>query len=208
MKRLANIPVLLSLCFPAIAQDRMPPIPKDKLTEVQRKAVEDLTAGRHGGVIGPYIPLLRSPKLLNLVYAMGGYLRFETALGPRLTEMAILLASRNWTQQFEWNAHEPLALKAGLKQEIVTAIAEGRRPMGMADGEDIVYDFSTELNWHRSVSDGTYARTVQRFGEQGVVDLASLNGFYAMLAMIMNVARTPVIAPAAPPLAPFPVVGR
>src|SRR5206468_11565381 len=104
---------------------------------------------------------------------------------------------------YEWQAHEPLALKAGLKSEIVRAIADGRRPAVMTPDEEIVYDFCTELNAHKSVSDSTYARAVKRFGEAGVVDMAGLNGFYSTLAMIMNVARTP-IPPGKTPLDSFP----
>jgi 4-carboxymuconolactone decarboxylase len=150
-----------------------------------------MNAGRHNGLIGPYIRCCAVPKLLQNVYDMGGYLRYEGPLKGRLTELVTLIAARHWTQQFEWNAHYPLALAAGLKQEIVTAIAEGRRPASMAEDEEIVYDFCTELNSNHSVSDATYARAVKKFGEQGVVDIAAVNGFYGMLAMIMNVARTP-----------------
>jgi 4-carboxymuconolactone decarboxylase len=182
----------------------MPPIPTEKMTDAQKKAAAAMNAGRHNGLIGPYIPLLRSPKLLQNVYDMGGYLRYEGPLKGRLTELVTLIAARHWTQQFEWNAHYPLALAAGLKQEIVTAIAEGRRPAGMAEDEEIVYDFCTELNANHSVSDATYARAVKKFGEQGVVDIAAVNGFYGMLAMIMNVARTPVLTKQAPPLASLP----
>ncbi len=118
--------------------------------------------------------------------------------------MMTLIAARHWTQQFEWNAHYPLALAAGLKQEIVTAIAEGRRPSNMAEDEEIVYDFCTELNANHSVSDAMYARAVAKLGEQRVVDMVAVNGFYGMIAMLMNAARTPVVTRQAPSLAAFP----
>src|SRR5258706_12417246 len=182
----------------------MPPIAPEKLTEAQKKVVEAMNVGRHSGVIGPYIPLLRSPKLLQQVYDMGGYLRFEGPFKGKLTELVTLIAARHWTQQFEWNAHYPLALAAGLKQEIVTAIAEGRRPVGMGEDEEIVYDFCTQLNTKHGVSSATYTRAVKKFGEHSVVDMAAVNGFYGMLAMIMNVARTPVLTKQGPPLTTFP----
>jgi 4-carboxymuconolactone decarboxylase len=182
----------------------MPPIPPAQLTDAQKKAAEAMNAGRHNGVIGPYIPLMRSPKLLQQVYEMGGYLRFESPFKGRLTELVTLIAARHWTQQFEWNAHYPLALAAGLKQEIVTAIADGRRPIGMAEDEEIVYDFCAELNANHSVSDSIYARAVAKLGEQRVVDMIAVNGFYGMIAMLMNAARTPVLTRQAPPLAAFP----
>jgi len=186
------------------AQDRMPPIPKDKMTEAQKKAADELVSGRRGAVIGPFIPLMRSPEFMSRLQKTGEYLRFENAIGPRLSELVILLTARLWTQQFEFNAHQPLGLKAGLKQDLITAIAEGRRPAGMAEDEEIAYDFCAELHQNQSVSDATYARAVRKFGEQGVIDMTGLTGYYSALAMIMNVARTPLPEGAKPPLAAFP----
>src|SRR2546421_8381721 len=117
------------------AQDRMPPIAADKLTAAQRKAIEEFKAARSADVSGPFIPLLRSPEVMTRARAMGDYLRFKSSLPPRLSEFVILLTARRWTQQYEWNAHQPLALKGGLKAEIVKAVAEGRRPDGMAADE-------------------------------------------------------------------------
>jgi 4-carboxymuconolactone decarboxylase len=145
------------------------------------------------GVGGPFVALLREPKLAEQAVAMATYFRNESVLGPKLTEFVILLAARDWTQQFEWTAHYSRALKAGLKQETVNAIAEGRRPPGMAEDEDIVYDFWSELDHNKSVSDQTYGRALQKFGERGVVSITALNGYYAMLAMVLNVARTPIL---------------
>jgi 4-carboxymuconolactone decarboxylase len=201
--------VFLSVCFPVIAatsaaQDRMPPIPKDKMTEAQKKAADELTSGRRGALIGPFHPLLRSPEFMSRLQKTGEYLRFSNSIGPKLTELVILLTARDWTQQFEFNAHQPLGLKAGLKQELIAAIAEGRRPIGMAEDEEIAYDFCTELHRNQSVSDATYTRAVKRFGEQGVIDMTGLTGYYTVLAMIMNVARTPLPEGAQPPLALFP----
>jgi 4-carboxymuconolactone decarboxylase len=115
-----------------------------------------------------------------------------------------LLTARQWTQQYEYDAHQPLALKAGLNQEIISAITEGRRPTGMAADEEIVYDFCSELRQNHSVSDATYARAVSKFGEQGVIDMTGLVGYYTTLAMIMNVARSPLPEGKKAPLAAFP----
>jgi 4-carboxymuconolactone decarboxylase len=122
---------------------------------------------------------------------MGDYLRFKSALPPRLSELAILITARQWTQQFEWSLHSPIAIKAGVSSEIVKAISEGRRPSGMSADEAIVYDFCMELHHNKNVSDEVYAKALARFGEQGIIDLTSINGYYAFLSMIMNVARTP-----------------
>ena len=117
----------------------------------------------------------------------------------------ILVTARQLTQQFEWLAHHPIALQAGIKADVAQAIADGRRPAGMAENEEIVYDFCNELFRNRSVSDITYGRAVTRFGEQGVIDMLGVAGYYSMLAMIMNVARTPLPDGASPPLRAFPL---
>lgn len=195
---------LFSVLETAAAQDRMPPIPADKLTDAQKKAAQELTAGPRGALGGPFVPLLRSPEFMSRLQKMGEYLRYESRLGPKLNEFVILLTARRWTQQYEWDAHFPLALKAGWKPEPLAAIAEGRRPVGMAEEEEIVYDFLTELHQNQSVSDATYARAIRRFGEQGVVDMVGVTGYYTMLGMIMNVARTPLPDGKKLPLAPYP----
>jgi len=205
---LANVTLAFCAVFPilgtAVAQDRMPPIPKDKLTSAQQKAADELIAGPRGALAGPFVPLLRSPELMSRLQKTGEYLRYENSIGTKLTEFIILLTARQWTQQYEFDIHAPLAVKAGVKPEAVTAIAEGRRPAGMAADEEASYDFCAELRQNQGVSDATYARIVSRFGEQGVVDMTALVGYYTMLGMIMNVARTPLPEGKTPPLVPFP----
>jgi 4-carboxymuconolactone decarboxylase len=196
--------VVFSFLDTAMPQDRMPPIPREKMTDAQKKAADELAAGPRGTLAGPFIPLLRSPELMSRLQKTGEYLRFHNSVGQRLTEFVILLTARQWTQQYEYDVHTPLALKAGVKLEIVTAISEGRRPTGMAADEEAAYDFCTELRQNHSVSDATYARAISSFGEQGVVDMTGLVGYYTTLAMIMNVARTPIGTGKRAPLAPFP----
>jgi 4-carboxymuconolactone decarboxylase len=201
-----DVCVLLLVVGAAAAQDRMPPIPKEKMTDAQKKALDEVTSGPRGagGAEGPFIPELRSPELMSRLQKVGEYLRFHNTIGSKLTEFVILLTARQWTQQYEYNAHEPLALKAGVKQETISAITEGRRPAEMAADEEVAYDFCTELRQNQSVSDTTYARAVTRFGEQGVIDMTGLVGYYTTLAMIMNVARSPLPDGKKAPLAAFP----
>jgi 4-carboxymuconolactone decarboxylase len=146
---------------------------------------------------------LRSPEVMNRARAMGDYLRFRSSLPPRLSEFVILLTARRWTQQYEWNAHAPLAVKGGLNADIVKAIAEGRRPEKLAEDEEIVYLLFDEIQRTQSVSDGTYARAVGKIGEQGVIDVMGITGYYTMLAMVMNTARTPLPEGAKPALGPL-----
>ncbi len=188
----------------AYGQDRMPPIASSTLTDAQRKAIDDFKAARSTDISGPFIPLLRSPEVMTRARAMGDYLRYRSVLPPRLSEFVILLTSRQWTQQYEWNAHAPLAQQAGLSPATIAAIADGRRPERMADDEDVLYAVWDELRRTQSVSDATYARAVAAFGEQGVIDALGITGYYTLLAMVMNTTRTPLPAGAKPALPPFP----
>ncbi|MCC7486364.1 MAG: carboxymuconolactone decarboxylase family protein [Burkholderiales bacterium] len=173
-----------------VAPERMPAIPREKMTDEQRKAADELAAGPRGEVKGPFIAFLRSPELMRRVQKVGEYIRFVCPIDKRLGEFAAIIGARAWSQQFEWWAHYRQALEAGLKKEIADAVAEGRRPDGMADDETLVYDTLTELIDTKGLSDTTYARAVAKFGEQGLIDLIAVVGYYTMLAMVMNVART------------------
>jgi 4-carboxymuconolactone decarboxylase len=204
--RAAACVLIVSLCWPVWlrAQDRMPPIPADKMTPEQRQAVAEFKAARKADINGPFVPLLRSPEVMTRARQMGDYLRFKSVLPARLSEFVILITSREWTQQFEWNTHYRIALDAGVKPEVASALAEGRRPPQMNEEEQILYDLCFELERNRSVSDATYARAVSRFGEQGVIDAVGIVGYYTMLAMVMNTTRTPLPSGVAAPLAAFP----
>ena len=184
--------------------DRLPPIPVDRMTVEQKAAAAEFEASRKQPVFGPFTPLLRSPELLRRAGALGEYLRYSNSLPRDVSELAILLTSRRWTQQYEWYVHVADARTAGLSEELITAIADARRPDAMTDDQSIVYDFCTELAHFHSVTDHTYARTVARFGERGVMDLVGVNGYYSFIAMVLNVARTPLPPGHAPALMPFP----
>ena len=188
----------------AALADRMPEIPADKMTPEQKKAADEFLAGRGTPVFGPFVPLLRSPEVMLRAKAMGDYLRYKSVVPPALNEFAILITARHWGQGYEWAVHQPIAVKAGLKAEITQALAEGRRPQGMSADEEMVYEFSTELHQNQSVSNVTYARALARFGEQGIIDLIGVNGYYTFLAMLLNATRTALPKGAAPPLALFP----
>jgi len=185
-------------------RERMSTIAPETMTDAQRKAAEEVASGPRGSVRGPFNVMLRSPELMSPLQKVGEYLRYRSALDRRIAEMATLIAARHWTQNYEWSAHHPLALKAGLKAEIADAIAEGRRPAGMAQDEEIVYDLLTETLQNKSVSDVTYERAVKQFGERNVVDLVALAGYYALLGMLMNVARTDLPEGQTPGMPHFP----
>ena len=195
--------LVLGVAWRAGAQDRMPAIAADKLTAAQQTAISEFKAARSADISGPFVPLLRSPEAMKRVRALGDYMRFRSALPPRLSEFVILLTARQWTQNYEWHAHEPIARQAGLSPAIIAAVAEGRRPDGMAEDEETLYTLLDELRRTQAVSDATYARAVKAFGEQGVVDALGISGYYTLLAMVMNTARTPLPPGAKPALAPL-----
>ena len=187
----------------ASAQDRLPPIPPEKQTDAQKKAAQEFRGERMTDVFGPFVPLSRSPQLMMDAARMGTYLRFGNTLPRALSEFAVILQARRWTQEYEWYVHAGDARTAGLPEEIIQAVAEGRRPEKMTDEQEIIYEFGRELNENRAVTDRTYARAVARFGEPGVMDLVGLNGFYTLISMALNVGRTPLPAGATPVLKPL-----
>jgi 4-carboxymuconolactone decarboxylase len=186
--RLCLLPMALA-AFGAAAQPRLPTIPPADYTAEQKQAAADFEASRKTPVFGPFEPLMHSPQVMTQARAMGDYLRYKSAIGTTLSELVILVTAREWTQDYEWYVHYPIALKVGIKPAIADAIADGRRPVGMSDDEESVYDFSIELHRNKRVSDATFARVEKRFGKQGVVDLTGVNAYYALLAMQLNVAR-------------------
>jgi 4-carboxymuconolactone decarboxylase len=185
-------------------EERLPRIAPEDMTDAQKKVAAEIAAGPRGELRGPFIALLRSPDLAGTVQKVGEYLRYRTPVARRLAEMATLMAARHWTQQYEWNSHYQHAMKAGLSPSIAEAIAEGRRPTGMASDEETLYDLLTEALQNKSVCDATYARALARFGEQQVVDVLAITGYYAMLALILNVARKALPEGRQPPLPFFP----
>jgi 4-carboxymuconolactone decarboxylase len=196
--------LLAAPAAPARSQDRLPPIPPEKQTEAQKKAAAEFRVERMQEVFGPFVPLSRSPQLMIDAAKMGTYLRFGNTLPRALSEFAIILQARRWSQEYEWYVHAADARTAGVPDDVIQAVAEGRRPDTMTDDQDIVYEFGRELNDNHGVTDRTYARAAARFGEQGVMDLVGVNGFYSLISMVLNVGRTPLPPGVAPALKPTP----
>jgi len=182
--------------------DRMPPLARDAMDDAQRAAADELIAGPRKGVKGPFVPLLRSPRLMQHLQKAGEYLRFDSALSRRVSEFATLVVARDWRQPFEWAVHAELARGEGTSEATVEALRCGRRPATMSDDEAFVFDFVAELSAHRGVDDATYAEALRRFGERGVIDLVSLVGYFTLVSMVLNVAHTP--APASSSATPLP----
>ena len=179
--------------------DRFAPLTWEQLNAEQRTMVNDLLSGKRTSLGGPFNVLLRSPEMGNLAQKLGEQIRFRSSLPPRLNEMAILLTAQWWASQYEWHAHKPLALQAGLSAAVVDDIQAGRRPGSMRDDETAVYEFARELREHRRVSDATFRQAVALLGERGVVDLIGVMGYYDLVSMALNVDRYPLPAGAALP---------
>jgi 4-carboxymuconolactone decarboxylase len=179
------------VAVPAMAQDRLPTIPPTQYTAEQKHAAAEFEAERKVAVFGPFEPMMHSPQVMTLARAMGDYLRYKSAVGNTLSELAILMTAREWTQDYEWSVHYPIALKAGIRPDVADAIADGRRPPVMSSDEKIVYDYADELLKKQQVSDATFERAKSRFGTKGVVDLTGIVGYYTFLAMQLNAAQYP-----------------
>jgi 4-carboxymuconolactone decarboxylase len=194
---------------PVTAQERLGPIPPAEMTEAQKQAVEEFVKVRPDGPFGFWWGYLRVPEVMIPFLQIQTHIHsvMETeqgALGEKLTHFAMLIVARHWTQQVIWNLHDKNAIEAGLKPEVVDALASGRRPPNMTEDEAIVYDFCTELLRNRSVSDRTYERMLAQFGERGVAEATLIQGEYTIMSMFMNVARTPLDPGTPPPLKLFP----
>jgi 4-carboxymuconolactone decarboxylase len=167
------------LSHPSEGPERLPPLAEAEMTPVQRASVALLLQGPRKALQGPFAVMVRSPGLMDCVQKVGEYIRFESLLADDLRELAILTSSRHWRQVVEWALHAPIALDAGVDREALVGV------------QAIVHGFCEELHRTQGVSDETYAAAHAALGEAAVVELAGLCGYYATLAMVMNVARTP-----------------
>jgi 4-carboxymuconolactone decarboxylase len=175
----------------ARAEERLPTIPPTHYSDEQKQAAAAFEAARNVPVFGPFEPMMYSPQVMSQARAMGDYLRYKLAIGNTLSELAILITAHEWTQDYEWAVHYPIALKAGIRREVADDIAVGRRPTAMSPDEETVFDFTGELLRSKQVSDATFERAKSRFGTKGVVDMTGIVGYYTFLAMQLNVARYP-----------------
>jgi 4-carboxymuconolactone decarboxylase len=205
MLRVSAISMLLAGSALALSGERMAEIPLDKMTPAQRTVADAIMSGPRKGMNGPFNAWLRSPELADRLQKVGEYVRFNTSLDKRVNEMAIIMTAQYWGSQYEWYAHAPLAIKAGLDPAVVTAIGAGRKPDNMKDDEAIVWEFTTQLRRDHGVDDAIYAKAVEKFGEPGVMDLVAVNGYYDVVSMTLNVAH---VAPPSGTELPFKQAGR
>lgn len=207
MKRFAGL-MLVVLAGTALAEDRFPLLTPETMTPAQKKVADAILSGPRGQIQGPFNAWLRSPEIADRFQKVGEYIRFNTSLPHHLNEFAILITAREWTSQYEWYVHHPLALKAGLNPNVAAALATGKRPTGMKADEELVYDFSVALHRNKGqVPDALFKKVRETFGEQGVTDLIAVNGYYSAVSMTLNVAEV-ALPPGTPPPLPILAAGN
>jgi len=174
------------------APPRLPILAEDKLTPEQRELLDSIRSGPRGGGInirGPFAVFLHSPAYGQLAQKLGGFLRYQTGVSPRLSEFAILCTARLWRAQYEWFAHEPQAEKAGVKPATIRDLRAGRRPKSAPKDELAIYDFIDDLYKTRRVSDKNYKRVHAVLGDSATVELVGILGYYSMISMVLNIYR-------------------
>ena len=171
--------------------DRLPLPANDQLTTEQRAVVDAIRSGPRGELVGPFVPLLRTPELCRRVQAVGEFVRYSSRVPDRHVELTVLLVARHWSQDFEWGYHLPIARAKGVSAATTDAIARAERPPDLDPGAAAVWTLVDELLRTRTVSTPTYDRAVEELGEEQVVEVVATAGYYSLLAMVMNTAQTP-----------------
>jgi 4-carboxymuconolactone decarboxylase len=190
----------------AQAEERFSELRLDQLTpEQQTMATMLKTPPRNGGALnsGPFNAYARSPGLGVLLLHVSDYVRYNSSLPPRLSEFAIMIGARQWSQAYEWRAHYPLAIKGGLDRQILVDLGAGKRPQAMKEDEAALYDFCTELYRDKDVSDASFKAALAKFGERGIMDIIGVIGYYDIASMALIVQRTSGKAVDEAPLVPL-----
>ena len=178
----------------AMAPIRLPPIPQERFTPEQQALVAAISSGPRGQfkMSGPFFCYLHAPGFGELAQKLGAHCRFGTSISPRLSEFAILVTAQHWKSHYEWTAHAPIAEKQGVKPETIRDLRAGRAPKKAPKDELAIYAFAKELYRDKRVSDRTYKSVNTLLGDSGTVELVGLLGYYAMVAMTLDVFRMPV----------------
>ena len=187
---------------------RFKPLQLDDLSERQRTILRDIkqgprgthNAGRPEAPRGLFAVMIRSPGLCDPAQQVGAYLRYGSSLQPRISEFVIIITARYWNSRGVWGAHCKLALKAGLDRKTAEELAQGSAPSAMKEDEAVAYRYCTELHQSKNVSDETFQVAMRQFGEQGIVDLTGIAGYYTMASMMHNISDAPLPAGSALPM--------
>jgi 4-carboxymuconolactone decarboxylase len=167
--------------------DRLPPFDVSNASAEQKAVLDEILSGPRGNLNGPFLGWIHSPELAQNAQRLGAFCRYRTGLPLRLSELAILATASRWQAQAEWYIHYPIALEAGVRAEDAEAMRQGLRPQFADPDETLIYDFVHELYDAKRVSHATYERAVGRFGHAVTINLVGLLGYYALVAMTLNV---------------------
>lgn len=179
---------------------RISPIDPERLDAEQRAVYDAIASGPRKGVRGPLAVWLHRPQLADRAQALGRYCRYDSKLPPRLSELAILLMGRHWLAEYEWAAHKPFALEAGLSLAVIDAIRDGREPDFAQRDEALVYAFIRQLHARHAIDDALYADLEREIGQDALVDLVGVAGYYTLISMTIKVFEVPPPAGAIPEL--------
>lgn len=168
-------------------RSRLTPLDEAQMSEAQREVLREIVSGPRGNLDGPFLAWIHSPELAGHAQRLGAFCRYGTRLELRLTELAILFTAAWWQSQAEWQIHEPIAREAGIDDTVIDALRAGEEPEFSRDDEELVYRFGRTLYATRRVDDALYAQAVEAFGEPAVVELVGVLGYYALVAMTLNV---------------------
>jgi 4-carboxymuconolactone decarboxylase len=210
MKYLSAIACIAALLSGSQAASQEParfaPLQADQLSPEQKAWADSITAPPRNANFAnpPYRAYIRAPELAKRVIPLSDYVRWNTSLPPRLSELAILITAREWTAQYEWHAHYPLAIKGGLDPKIAADIAAGKRPEGMKDDEAAVYDLAKELYRDKKVSDAAYKAALSQFGERGIMEIIAIIGYYDLVSMTLITMQAEPTSSSVTPLPPLP----
>ena len=175
-----------------MGQERIAAVDLANMTPEQKAAAKSLTSGPRGAVRGPFAVLLNNPGTFVAVQNLGSHLRFESDLPGNLRELAILVTAQHWQQEYEWSVHAEIAGKFGLSKVAIEKIRMGTSPETLSLDEGAVFAFCKELHISRNVSDQVFSKIKELLSDNAIIELCVICGYYATLAMIMNVARNPV----------------
>ena len=208
-KLLAGIALALLIAMPQAARTeeitRFAPLKPEELNPAQKAWADTIAAPPRNAKFAnpPYRAYIRNPELAPKLSAMSDYLRWNSSLPARLSEFAILITARQWTAQYEWFAHYPLAMKAGLDPQVAKDLANGVRPQAMKDDEAALYELATALYRDKKVSDEVYRAAQQKFGERGIMDIIGLIGYYDLVSMTLITMQAEAPNDSIPPLPPL-----
>lgn len=169
---------------------RLSPPAYEDMTPEQKAVHDNIVSGPRGSVRGPFLAWIANPEMADRAQKLGEYFRFSTSFGRDLAEIAILTTGAHYKAEFEWWAHAQMARDAGVSDTVIEAIREGREPD--ADDKTVaVWRTAQALNKRHRLTDAEFAEARDTLGEQGLVDVIGLCGYYALVSLTLNAYEVP-----------------